>query len=115
MSIKYIHKYLENPRVQVKILTDFSGFKMASVALHQVVRELLLLIFVETGEKFKLGASVSVQWWSSCNPLSTGVWNLSIENAVCGVSALYKHQECFQQGYNTDITGDPVDTGLDAK
>lgn len=64
MNIKYTHKYLENPRVQetdVKILTDFKGFKMASVALHQVTEELLLLIFVETGGKFKIGASVSAQ------------------------------------------------------
>lgn len=65
MNIKYTHKYLENPRVQetdVKIFTVFSGFKMASVALYQVLREILLLIFVETGGKFKLGASVSAQW-----------------------------------------------------
>lgn len=65
MNTKYTHKCLENPGVQetdVKILTDFSGFKMASVALHQVAKELLLLIFVATGGKFKRGASVSAQW-----------------------------------------------------
>lgn len=45
----------------VRILTDFSGFKMASVALSQIAEE-LLLIFAKTGEKFKLGASVRAQW-----------------------------------------------------
>lgn len=55
MNIKYTQKYLEHPRVQetdIKILTDFSGFKMASVALHQVTKELLLLISAETGGNF---------------------------------------------------------------
>lgn len=46
----------------VRILTDFSGFNMVSVALSQIAEELLLLIFAETGGKFKLGASVRAQW-----------------------------------------------------
>lgn len=37
-----------------------------------------------------------------------------MENAVCGVSAL-SARNAFSRGYNTEITGDPVDTGLDAK
>lgn len=43
----------------VRILTDLSDFKMTSVALNHIAEELLLLIFVETGGKFKLGASVT--------------------------------------------------------
>lgn len=54
-SMKYAHKYLKNPRVQetdVKIPTDFSGFKMASVALHQALRELLLVNICRNRRKF---------------------------------------------------------------
>lgn len=54
VSMKYAHEYLENPREQgtdVKIPTDFNGFKMASVALHQALRELLLVNICRKSKK----------------------------------------------------------------
>jgi len=53
--MKYASKYLENPRLQetdVKIPTDFNSFKMASVALHQALRELLLANVCRNRRKF---------------------------------------------------------------